>query len=293
MRISTSQIYENSQRTVQGNYAEYMRWQSRVASGKKVEKLSDEPGQATTLLRLRSLKSHIEQYSKNLTVANDYLKNSERVLTEVSELAQKGYQLAIQGATSTMDQNSRQAIAGQVAQMQDRLLAIANEKGNSGQFLFAGQKTETQPFTVASNALVYNGDTNKVLVETAPGKTLQVNTAASQTVVNLYAQLESLKSNLTGGHIGNLSGIDVPALESLRQEVTQARSEAGNRLYVVTNQKADNDRRSDDLMEGISGIEDVDLAEAVSELKRAETAYQASLQVAAGTLQLSLLDYLR
>ena len=293
MRVSSGQVFENQRRNVQANYADMIRWQNQLSSGKRVEKLSDDPFQAGVLLRKRSIKSSIEQYNMNLRVAKDYLGSSEKSLTEMQNLMRNAYQLAVQGASDAVDQPARTALADQVRQMQNRLVELANSRGQDGQFLFGGQLNQTTPYTSTGSALTYNGDINDIRVETAPGQTLKVNTTGGTDFIAAFDALESLRVNLLGGNIGALSGINVDGLKKQVDRFSQLRSEAGVAMQHVQSQEAMNGRRMDELTEGISAIEVVDFAEAVTGLKRAETAYQAALQVSATSFRLSLLDYLR
>ena len=293
MRVTSGHIYDNSKRNIQGNFAEMVKWQNQLSSGKRVTKLSDDAAQSGLLLRQRSLKNAISQYDSNLRIAKDYVGNSETQLTEMQGILRKGYELAVQGANSTVDQPARLALADQVVQMQRRLVDLANGKGNDGQYLFAGQLTDTQPYTASGNTITYSGDANGVRVETSPGQTMKVNTAGGQDFINAYNQLESLRVNLIGGQPGVISGMNVDALKAQTERFSQLRSEAGIAMQQVKDLESMNARRMDELTEGISAIEDVDFADAVTELSRAQTAYQASLQVASNSFNLSLMDYLR
>lgn len=293
MRISTGQLYDNSKRNVQANFAEMVKWQNQLSSGKRITKLSDDSGQSGVLLRQKAVKSAIEQYDANLRAATNYLGNSETALTEIQNITRKGYELAVQGATSTMDQTARLSLADQVAQMQRRLVDIANSKGNDGQYLFAGQKNDTIPYTISGATITYAGDSNAIRIETAPGQTMKVNTTGGADFINAYNELESLRVNLIGGQPGVISGTNVDAMKHQTERFSQLRSEAGIAMQQVNDLKSMNTRRMDQLTEGISTIEDVDFADAVTQLSRAQTAYQASLQVSANSFNLSLMDYLR
>jgi flagellar hook-associated protein 3 FlgL len=75
--------------------------------------------------------------------------------------------------------------------------------------------------------------------------------------------------------------------------IGQERGRIGARLQTVAEYQANHARRSEGLTEQISDIEDVDLSQAILELKQAETAYQAALQAVGMTQGLSLMDFLR
>lgn len=293
MRITTGQLFENNRRQVQANYAAMAKWQAQLASGRRVESLSDDSAQSSLLLRKKGIRSAIEQYDNNLRHATGYLGQSEVALTEIQSIMRKAYELAIQGATSTLDQPARLAIADEVNQMQDRYIALANSRGNEGQYLFGGMANSAPPYARAGNRLEFFGDTGDIRVETSPSQTMKVNTTGGNDFLEGFAALESLKQNLIGGQPGVISGTNVGALQSLSGRFGQLRSEVGVTMQQVNSLKSDNRRRMDELTEGISAIEDVDFTVAVSELSRAQTAYQAALTVSANGFSLSLMDYLR
>jgi flagellar hook-associated protein 3 FlgL len=270
-----------------------VRWQTQLSTGRRVERLSDDSPQAGLLLKQRSIKAAIGQYDKNLRVAKDYLGSSEVALTEIQGILKKGYETALSGANSTMDQPARVTLADQVAQAQQRLLQLANSRGADQQYLFAGQATDAPPYSVSGNTLVYNGDANPIRVETGAGETMKVNISGGQDFVDAYNALESLRTNLLSGNTGALSGIDVDVLKRQGDRFSQLRSEAGTVMQQVKELESMNLRRMDQLTEGISNIEDVDFADAVANLSQAQTAYQAALQVTANASRLSLMDYLR
>jgi len=293
MRITTGQLFESNRRNVQANFAEMAKWQEQLASGKRMEILSDDAPQSALLLRQKGIRSAIEQYDRNLRNATGYLGQSEVALTEIQSIMNKGYEIAIQGATSSLDQAARLSLADQVTQMQQRMKDLANARGNEGQYLFGGMSNTSAPYLLSGSTLTYVGDTGDIRVETSPGQTMKVNITGGEDFTNAYAALESLKSNLIGGQPGVISGTNVGELQTQSARFSQLRAEVGVAMQQVTSLKSGNQRRMDELTEGISNIEDVDVTVAVTELSRAQTAYQAALAVSANGFSLSLMDYLR
>ena len=293
MRISTGQIFENNRNNVQANYATMAKWQMQLASGRRVDKLSDDAPQSALLLRQKSIKSAIQQYDNNLRHATGYLGQSEVALTEIQGMMRKAYEISVQGATSSLDQPARLALADQVAQMQQRFIDVANSRGNEGQYLFAGMSNAAAPYSLTGPTLSFTGDTGDIRIETSPSQTMKVNTTGGADFVSAYAALESLKTNLIGGQPGVISGTNVGELQAQTARFSQLRSEVGVAMQQVTSLKSQNVLRMDELTEGISAIEEVDFTFAVSELSRAQTAYQAALSVSANGFSLSLMDYLR
>ena len=70
-------------------------------------------------------------------------------------------------------------------------------------------------------------------------------------------------------------------------------TEVGARTNRVTYTKEKHENITLNLKETLSRVEDIDMVEAIIQMTEMETAYQASLQVGAKIMQLSLLDFLR
>lgn len=293
MRISTGQQFDTQRRAISANYAEMARWQNQIASGRRIEKLSDDPFSSGVLLRQRTLRTQLEQFQTNLRVAKDYAGNSENALGEIHDMLRRAYTSAVQGANTTVEQTSRNGMAEEIGRMQERLIMLANSRGNDGQYLFAGRNVTQQPYQFTGTTITYSGDTDPVLIETGPNSTMRVNTPGGDPFIDAYNALEQLKVNLFGGNLGALSNINVAELQARRDQFSRLRSDAGAVMRQVTELEINNRRRMDELTEGISTIEDVDISEAVAELKRTEVAYQASLQTMSMSFRLSLLDYMR
>ncbi|MCU7372961.1 hypothetical protein PEC18_19440 [Paucibacter sp. O1-1] len=65
----------------------------------------------------------------------------------------------MRGANGSLSSNERQMIADEMKQSLEELLSIANSQDESGNYLFAGTKTNNQPFAFdASGEIVYSGD---------------------------------------------------------------------------------------------------------------------------------------
>lgn len=293
MRVSTRQQYATYQSDMARALERYTEAQGRVSTGKKVNTLSDAPYDGAVLLSLKNLKARTEQYTKNVDGARRTMTLAENVMSEVSTTLNKAYEITVTAANSTTSQEARNAMIEQINQMQSRLVDLGNSRGVNGEYLFAGQKTDTKPFTFVLGALSFNGDDLPILTETGPGETLSVNTLAGGAFQSAHAALENLKTSLQGGDIGALSGVDLPAIQGVQNSFRQLRGDIGSRMQTADTLKADYSRRSDEFGSKISDIEDVDLTEALVSYKQAETAYQAALSVASQGFRLSLLDFIR
>jgi flagellar hook-associated protein 3 FlgL len=293
MRISTAYQFESYTSDIRSAQERMEIAGRQVSSGKRLEKPSDDPQGTSRMLTLRSYQSATEQYSKNLTTAKGVLGYSEEALGTLSAGLNRAYTLAVQGANATTDQAGRNSMAAEVADIQERLLQVANTRGPSGQYIFAGQKNASAPYTVSGAALVFSGDSNAVAIEAGPSETLQVNTLGEPMFSDTYNKLETLKNNLLGGNVGAISGVSINDMQSAMKSVNAERGQVGAKLRQVSEYTDQYTRRVDDLTEGISDIEEVDSAQAIMNYQLAQTAYEAALKVASQGFQLSLMDFIQ
>lgn len=263
-------------------------------TGKRFTRVSEDPVSAIVAMSARSLRTRLDQLTSNLANAREYAGTTEQVLDETGRLTRKAYTLAIQGASDATTQESRDAMAREIATIQNAILEAANTKGLNGKYIFAGQKTDVEPFTAQGGTLTFNGDTLPVSVEVRPGEMMRANLEnADVFFIDLYDTLETLRLDLVGGDIGKISDQDIDALLRSIDTIAVARGSNGVRLNDITRIEGENTRRSDDLTKTISDSEDIDLVEAITQMQMAETAYTAALQTAGQGFRLSLMDFLR
>lgn len=294
MRISTGYQFETYTNNIQKAQSTYFKVQKQIATGRQFESASEDPLLAHLSMNSRQLKMRFEQYDKNLRNAKDYLGNSEQALGEISDLLNQASVFAIQGASSALDPSAAQSLADQVDALQDKLVRLGNKQGSQGQYIFAGQKSNTKPFTEIGTTLQFNGDDLPILAEVRSSEYIRVNGQGMDVAIaNVYNELETLKANLQSHDIIKLSDESVANLKTLRDQIVGLRSNMGARLQNVQQLETENTRRIDDLTAEISGFEEVDITEAYVRYQQAENAYSAALQVASQGMGLSLMDFMR
>ncbi len=292
MRISTHYQYDTYQLDIQKATERMAELSRQLSSGKRINLPSDDPVGVGHTISMRSLQAGMTQYQSNLNLAKGTLDFTDTTVGDITDLVRSAYSLAVQGASSTTDQTGRNAMVSQISSIQSRLIDLANSQGPNGAFLFAGQKTGTKPYTLTGSTLVYNGDTNSILVEGGPGDMITASSSGEPTITDLYNRLDSLKSNLTGGQVGAISGVDIANIQSSLDTLGTLRGDIGARLQSIDNLSSQWQRRSDDLTKNISDIEDVDMSSAVVQYQQAQLAYTAALNVAGQGSRLSLMDFI-
>jgi flagellar hook-associated protein 3 FlgL len=293
MRVSTSYQFEAYRGRTEKTGNTYFEAQMQVSSGKRISKLSDDPNGAVGVISMRSLKSGIEQYTKNTDRAKSFMGLSEKALGEMNTLVTRANALTVSGGTATASKEQQRVMAEEVATIRDRVFQLANSKSQSGEFLFGGTVTDVQPFKLGATGVTYQGNVAQMRAETAPGQQTNMSLNAGTMFTDLYNNLDKLKKSLETGDLSQLTGQNLTDMQGAVQQINSARGELGVRMRDIENTKNDHARRKEELTSNISDIEDVDLSQAITDYKKAETAYQASLQVAGQGYRMSLMDYIR
>ena len=293
MRISTDFQYQQYTSEIDQAQQSLNTYQQQVETGLAINEPSDNPVGTDEVINMTALQSAQTQYSTNLQTATGWLGNTNNALTSAADIVQSAYSLAIQGASDTTTQAQRQSMASQIAQYQSSILSLANTQGSDGQYLFAGQKTNTQPFTVSGSTITYNGDSNPVMVEASASQTISVNTPGSPTFTGIWNDLQSLQQNLLNDNQSAISNTSVASLQSDLDSVSMEQGNVGAKMDTVQSMTADYTRRNTELTGEISNIQDVNMAQAISQYQLANTAYQAALTVTSQGFGLSLADYIK
>jgi len=159
MRISTSAMHDLAIAALLRQQAELSKTQNQIATGKRVQKPSDDPVAAAQLFDLTRTQSQVEQFNRNSTAATTRLQLEEQALADSGTVLQRVHELVVQSNTATLTNSDRQYIVTELQARASELQAIANRQDTNGDYLFAGFAARTQPFARGSSGQVaYMGD---------------------------------------------------------------------------------------------------------------------------------------
>jgi len=294
MRIATSVLSDNVRANLASNVVALDRLERQISSGKRLTAPSDDPAAAYKVLRYHNDIALNDQYTRNADNASSFLAGTDTALGGLTDALQRARELAVQAGTGTVNAADMQAIG----QEMNQLLLHAVQLGNSklgGQYLFAGTQTTTAPFTAAGAtpaAVTYNGDTNPILQDVAPGVQVQVNTPGSQVFTAGMNALIQIRNNLTAGNGQTAAQSGIPALDGALDGVLQVRGAVGAKVNSLDAVKAQNADESINLQSQRSSLEDVDIASAIVQLNASRNTYEAALGAAAKVITPSLAEFL-
>ena len=287
MRISARIMADNIKANLAKQSTQLMQTQVQIATGKRINSLSDDPSDVGKVLDYRTTLATIDQYRQNINDAMTRVEYTETVLGQIHEMIDDAQSIA-----SNADTDNREALAQQVANIRDQVMGLANSK-YAGNFIFSGYLTDTPAFDETTGA--YNGDSGARNVMVGDGVQVTLDSDGSAMFIesgdNLFAVLDDLEADLNADDEAGIAAA-VDPLDRLDDQLELVRSQLAatyNRLET-TDEHWNTFSNSVETMR--STVEDVDVTEAAIDLQLQQTSYELLLQVAAEVIQPTLLDFL-
>ena len=169
MRISTAQLFNSSLTALQDNQSALSKTQLQLSAGRKILTPADDPAGSAEILDLGQALAAQEQFTRNANTARGRLELEESTVGSVGDLLQRVRELAVQGNNDTQTPETRRYIAIELREIRNQLIELANQRDANGDYLFAGYRGTTQPFTAnASGQVTYVGDQNNRYLQIGP-----------------------------------------------------------------------------------------------------------------------------
>ncbi|SNX53128.1 flagellar hook-associated protein FlgL [Thermoanaerobacterium sp. RBIITD] len=296
MRVTNNMLIMNFMNDYNNNLERMQKDQDMLASGKRINKPSDDPVAVANSLRIRTDMSRNDAYTKNVDDAKSWLDLTDSSLGQIGDLLQRTRDLAVQGSNGTLTQTDMQNIAAEIDQLKKQMIQVGNTQYN-GRYIFAGFKTDTQPFNETSNT--YSGDNGTIKFEVgAGGNKMQINVTGdkvfdvSSGTSQLLNMMDNLKNALNSGDHQAVSNT-IADIDKELENVLSIRADAGaksNRLDLTKNRLQSDNYNFTTLL---SKNEDADMAQVITNLKMDENVYRASLAAGARIIEPSLIDFLK
>lgn len=298
MRITLGMMVENVLAGMNGAAARMQRYQTELATGRRVNRPSDDPGALTRILALRSGIARTKTYLANIAQAQEWMTASETALQRVCGVLAEAKECAQRGATDVLTPDGREALAKEVACLLDELIGLANTK-HLGCYLFAGTANASAPFALTGappSGWTFSGNGSEIRWEIEPGADLAVNVNGEETFGvpgGPLATLIQLRDDLLAGNVERLATEDIELIDRAQNLVLGALGELGANGRRLEQARGGLEGLRLAFIETLSGYEDTDVAEAILNLQLAETSYGAAQGVAARLVRSTLVDLLR
>src|SRR5882757_706079 len=148
--------------------------QNEISTGLSFTTASQNPVDAGLVNGYNQALAQSQQYTTNANSAQTDLSTEDTALTQLQTQLQSLRDLALQANSGTVSSQNLSAIATQVTQIHNSLLSLANTQDGSGNYIFGGYASQTQPFALTATGATYNGDQGQRQVQIAAGQTVVV-----------------------------------------------------------------------------------------------------------------------
>ena len=203
MRISTIQQFNSGVRGIQDNYSNATRTQEQISSGKRILTPADDPVATVRLLQLSQESNRLEQFSTNMTAANNSLTQEEAILNSVNNVLQRVREIAIEAGDGSKSDADRQALATELEQREEELYNLFNSRNARGEYLFGGYQSSDQPFVKnPDGSYSYQGDEGQRSIQIAGSKYVAINDNGKDLFVNV-ANVNRVNTEADAGNTGS------------------------------------------------------------------------------------------
>lgn len=296
MRISFGQSFDQGLDAINHASEDLARHQQRVATGRRFQTASEDPAGTAVAIGERATLSTVGTYERTGSGARSRLAVADAVLGDMVNQLTTAKTTAAGARNSARTPEQLAVYAAEIRGVAEALYSNINSKFGST-YLFAGTAA-TQPYTRAGSGYsAYSGNGTTMAVDIANGRSVQVTFDGSDVLAvsaseNIFQALESLAVAIQGADTAGIAA-GMAAIDTVFSSVVTTQTQVGVGQRTLEEVGAQLTAARLGGRQRLSQVEDVNMAEAISDLRQAEVAHEATLGAFATLARVTLLDYLK
>ncbi len=299
-RVTQSMLNQNFLFNLNNINKAMEQYQEQYASGKKINKPSDDPVTAVRSMYYRSSLNEINQYKKNAGDGLSWMTATDDALDEVTSVLHRVRELTVQGLSGgSNNESSRSAITAEINQLKEHLGEIANTQ-MAGRYLFAGTDVKNPPYRAdegGTDKKFVNDNMEKLELQVGQNNLVEINVSGKQIFNNdglggIFRVLDNIIADFNNSQT-EPSDDHLSKLDAQLDNILTARSGLGARMNRMELSMSRIDGLELSTTTLLAKEEDADLAKVIIDLKTQENVQRAALSVGARIIQPSLVDFLR
>jgi flagellar hook-associated protein 3 FlgL len=138
-------IFNNVSYALSVQTEQLLRLQEQSSSGSRVNRASDDPADAYTILHLREQQARTAAYAKNLDSVETSLQTCDTALQGTSSVLLQAQQVLSQASSGTYTADQLVSMGEGLNSFLEQALAMANTQGAGG-YVFGGDQTRSAPY---------------------------------------------------------------------------------------------------------------------------------------------------
>lgn len=280
-----------------GRRAENNKLSSELSSGIRFTSLSDDPIAAGRNVLLLNQIQRDDSFTQNSDLVTGQLQVADSALGSVVSQLNQAITLATSADNGTMNASDLQSIGAQIAGILNEVESLANTS-YQGQYIFAGGKSSTIPFSTSTPTATspgvtsYVGDSGINYLETPNGQKIQLNVPGDKIFLgtnSVFGALNSLVSDFSRGTVNSAQAQqDTLSLTAALNYVSQQRVTIDNSMTQLTAASGAINTEKTQLTAAQTDLMQADLATVATQLslsKTQETALESVIsQLGPGSL---------
>ena len=298
MRVTDSMLQAVFLNNLQNVKSQMGETQEKLATGKNINRPSDNPLGTARLLRLNNEIENIKTYNDAVDEGMAFVSTTTSSLEGIQQEASRliTYMTSVRDATK-----DPKDFAAKIQTSIDNLLAYANTK-YGGKYIFGGTDHTEKPYGMDPTNTFVEEKTSHLdgaqRIRISSSATLQVNipgrdvfgTVDNPPGTDIFNSLIDLKNRLAAGETPTNG--DIQMLNDFNDNVLSELTVAGNLYNRLSDAKSLLDTQRQDVETLMGKVQEVDVARAIVDLKDLQTTMDRTLQISSYVLPKSLLDYL-
>ena len=300
MRVTPSTMHLTVASDLQRTLGKVQDMQARLASGRRINQLSDSPADAAAALRLRAQEADWNSFARAADDASGWLGIQDNALQSTSSTIRRIRELAISAQNGSLGSAERDGIANEIDQLKEQLRIQANTD-YLGRPVFGGFGSTTVSPTGAwaGHPALLTDPMDEVKRQVAPDVTVTVNLDGRKIYGfdgsgnDLFSVVDRISADVRSGAIATTFQANVDQLDARAAAVNEGLATIGARVNLVEAAKDNGSEQIQTLKSNRSNLEDADLAATVMDMQLAQAAYQATLGATARLVMPSLADFLK
>ncbi|HMJ53495.1 MAG TPA: flagellar hook-associated protein FlgL [Polyangiaceae bacterium] len=278
MRIADTTRFRNIQDQVARAQSQYTDAARQASSGLRVGAPSDDPVAAAQALRVSHSMARTASFRNTIASVRGDVELAESTLAGAEDMMQRLHDIALGASSGTLDPKEQSALATEVTQLKEQLLAFANQKGSMG-YLFGGTKTQTAPFPGGA----FIGDDLDRTAEVGQGVVMTVSTSGAKAFTaaggrDIFSDVDALYTAITTDNKASLLA-SVNLMEAGSRQILGARAEAGIKMARLDAADATHEQMGVTLATQRHGLIEADPMQAYSALAQMQQQLEAAVTV--------------
>ncbi|MBN2280393.1 MAG: hypothetical protein JXQ65_07430 [Candidatus Marinimicrobia bacterium] len=293
MRITDTMVSRNLLYNINNSREAMNVYQNQQASGKRLNKVSDDPVDYTKIESFKNAIVNNDQYLEGINLAKGFLDVSITSLEQINEGVMTAKEIAIKASDLSQTQEDYDVFKDQIDDIIEDNIALSNSTfmGNS---VFSGTKTDIEnAFMYNGTTITYSGNDKKINRKIAENYYVDINISGRELLnTSMFQNLLDLKNALSSGETVKINE-SIDLLNTVSDNLTKLNSSLGSIKMQVENTENRINTANLNLKSYLSNLEDADMAEAITQYKSEETAYQSALYATSNAINLNILSFLR